>query len=265
MGSLRFASLSSGSKANSFFIHYKDTRVLVDCGLSAKEAAKRLHGIGEDADAIDAVIVTHEHSDHIAGVRVFAQRHKTAVYVNPGTFHAAPGTSLAIAEEQLNFFEAGQTFKVGDLMFDPFSVSHDAADPVMFKVSANNRCLVLATDLGYVTPLVRQYVKEAHALVLESNHDPRLLEDAPYPWSVKQRIQGRSGHLSNESAASLVEELAALRLKPEVLLAGHISENSNRPELATDGFEQAWQRGEGGALPVIEAILADKAGSVFSL
>ncbi|MCB0323523.1 MAG: MBL fold metallo-hydrolase [Bdellovibrionales bacterium] len=240
---LEFCLLSSGSRANAIYVAAGSTRVLIDCGLSAKQAAMRLRSIDVDPDSIDAIVLTHEHDDHVCGVRVFAKRHKTTVLANRQTM----GSSRHLAEiplEQRGEFDSGAPFKVGELTFDPFSISHDASDPVAFRVSAGERTLGVVTDLGQVTTLVEERVRNLDALILESNHDPGMLFDAPYPWDVKQRISGRHGHLSNATAGEVLEEISrsdGSRLRYAV--AAHISENSNRPDLALHCFRTAWARG----------------------
>lgn len=236
---ISFCVLSSGSRANSIYVASSTTRILVDCGLSGRETAKRLASIGVEADSIDAVLITHEHDDHVAGVRVFAQRHGAQVFVSEAarTFPAFGG----IDHGRVCCFQSGKPFSVGGLLVEPFSVTHDAADPVGFRISAGAGVLGIATDLGQITTLVRERTRGLSALVLESNHDPVMLQDSAYPWDVKQRIRSRRGHLSNQAAAMLMEELSGdSENRLHVAVAAHISEKTNLPELALEAFRASW-------------------------
>ncbi|NLF24570.1 MAG: MBL fold metallo-hydrolase [Deltaproteobacteria bacterium] len=221
---MRFSVISSGSKANCTFVEGGGARILIDCGLSAKQAALRLGELGIEADSIDAICVTHEHSDHIKGVPVFSRRHQVPVYANCG---AAPYLDGVY---ELCVFETGNPFSLAGMQILPFSIVHDAAEPVGFVVEADGQRFGQATDIGKVTTLVRQALRGCHALVLEANHDPQLLRDCAYPWELKQRIASAAGHLSNDQAAELLAELNSYGLTQVVL--GHISENSNTPETA---------------------------------
>jgi phosphoribosyl 1,2-cyclic phosphodiesterase len=218
-----------------------DTRVLLDCGLSAKQAAIRLIEIGVDPDSIDAIVLTHEHEDHSSGARVFSSRHQTPVYANHATFGVCRHLHQ-IPSDKTEVFNSGCSFRIGELLFEPFSLVHDASDPVGFRVSAGGKTLAVTTDLGQVTTLVRERLRGIDALVLEANHDPVLLQDAPYPWSLKQRISSRQGHLSNETAGELLGEVSRLNgARLQVVVAAHISEKSNTPELAVEVFRRACQ------------------------
>ena len=220
---MRFSVLSSGSKANCTFVEAGETRILIDCGLSAREAEKRLASLGIDPGSIDAVIVTHEHTDHINGIPVFSKRHKIPVFANGATAQFIPGVAV-------QFFETGEDFSIGKMLIHPFSIVHDASDPVGFTVNAEGLKFSLAMDLGRVTPLVMHAVSNSHALVLESNHDRDMLMQCDYPWVLKQRINSTHGHLSNETAAGLLSDVMHSELLHVIL--GHLSENSNTPELA---------------------------------
>ncbi|MFN8389634.1 MAG: MBL fold metallo-hydrolase [Bdellovibrionota bacterium] len=235
-----FCVLSSGSKANCLYVRKNDTRVLVDCGLSARETARRLRSIGVEPTQIHAIVVTHEHRDHICGIPVFHRLHKTKIYANHGTYQ---GCDLLneVHNDFRHTFETGESFRIGELDFESFSIVHDAADPVAFRISDGEHTLGIVTDLGQITSLVRERVKDLDAIVLESNHDPLLLQECPYPWELKQRIAGRSGHLSNDTAGDLLKHIhqesgRALRY----VVAAHISEKSNDPGLALEVLRNAW-------------------------
>lgn len=227
--SLRLCILGSGSSGNATVVWSETTALLIDAGLSAREIARRLESVGLPLALLRAVCVTHEHSDHTAGLRVLHQRHGVDLYGNAGTVEALR------QDEALNalpwkIFSTGQPFPVGDLTVHPFSVPHDAYEPVGFTVSCGSARAAVVTDIGLPTTLVRQRLRDCHVVVLESNHDERLLQESPRPWSLKQRIMGRQGHLSNRRAAALLAEIATPALQ-QVYLA-HLSEECNRADLA---------------------------------
>lgn len=263
---LAFSVLSSGSRANSVLVQSGDTKVLVDCGLSAKQAALRLARHGIDADEISAIVLTHEHEDHCSGVRVFSKRHGTPVFVNQTTYSACRHLE-AVPLERINHFESGSDFAIGNLSFSPFSLVHDAGDPVGFRISGGERTLAIATDLGHVTNLVRERLRDIDALILESNHDKALLQEAPYPWSLKQRISSSRGHLSNDCAAEVIEHISRSELSSrlQIAVAAHISEKSNTPELAVEVFDRAWSRGGASWRPKFLAATAEDCTPIFEL
>jgi phosphoribosyl 1,2-cyclic phosphodiesterase len=223
---MRFSVLSSGSKANSTYVEAGGVRFLVDCGLSGKQAENRLGEIGVDPSSLDAIIVTHEHSDHIHGVGTLSRRYNLPVYANKLTMkHISKPKGCEI-------FTTGERFSVGKVEIEPFSIVHDAADPVGFAIHSGGLKLVLCTDLGRVTTLVREHVKGCNAIVLESNHDQEMLQSCSYTWELKQRIASAHGHICNETAGALLAEIAHPGLFHVVL--GHISERSNTPTLALE-------------------------------
>lgn len=227
--SFKICVLGSSSGGNSTFLGSETTRMLVDAGLSAREIARRLEAIGERLESIRAICVTHEHDDHKAALGTLHRRHGIGVYANSGTQSAIeqaakpPGIAW-------NVFTNGAAFEIGDLRVEPFSVPHDAYDPVGFVVSCGRLRVGVVTDMGMPTTLIRERLKHCHALVLESNHDEKSLQDARRPWSLKQRIAGRQGHLSNAQAAELIKDIAGPELKA-VFLA-HLSSDCNTPALA---------------------------------
>jgi phosphoribosyl 1,2-cyclic phosphodiesterase len=221
---MRFSVLSSGSKANCTFIESGSTRILIDCGLSAKEAEKRLMMHGINPLTLDAIIITHEHSDHIYGVPVLSRRFKLPVFANNGTAHHI---KKAYGIEKFN---SGEAFWIGSVKIDPFSIVHDAADPVGFAMNAEGLKFVQVTDLGRVTPLVKHMLQSANAIVLESNHCQEMLKNCDYAWHLKQRIASSYGHLNNDCAGALLQELVHEELSHIVL--AHLSDNSNTPETA---------------------------------
>jgi phosphoribosyl 1,2-cyclic phosphodiesterase len=213
--------------------------VLVDAGLPGREVEKRLRAADLDPMRVSAVVVTHEHRDHISGVGVWARRFGVPVYAARATWEAAkamfPARTLRGVE--VRFFEPGEAFPVAGLEFTPISTSHDAADSVGFRISEGDTVLGFATDLGFASHLVREGLRGAALLYLESNHDERLLLDGPYPWPLKQRIRSRHGHLSNADCADLVADLLHEGL--QALVLGHLSETNNTPRLAYDCTREA--------------------------
>lgn len=250
---MKFCVLSSGSKANCTYIEAGSTKLLVDCGLSARETTRRLALIGVEAREIQAIVVSHEHSDHVTGIPNFVKRFGCRVLSNAATRENSAELQ-SVPFTHFEEFSAGDPFDQGELRIIPFSIAHDAADPVAFRVECGRSRLGIVTDLGQVTELVRDRVRDLDALVVESNHDLELLQGAPYPWSLKQRIRSRFGHLSNESAGELLVELHVPGGRPlRNVVAAHISENSNKPELALGALRAAWQRLDAGYLPSFEA------------
>lgn len=232
--------LGSGSSGNCTLIESAGTRLLVDAGLSARQIARRLELVGQSLDAIDAILLTHEHSDHSSALAVLSKRRPLPVYANRLTAEAVHDEA-GDARISWRLFTTGQPFAIGDFVIESFSVPHDAQDPVGFLIRQNGLSIGVVTDLGHATRLVVERVRAADALILESNHDVKLLQDDPVrPWSLKQRIMSRHGHLSNADAATLAGEVASDRLR-HVCLA-HLSRDCNRPELARQAVETSLRR-----------------------
>lgn len=232
---MRFSVLSSGSKANCTFVEGGGVRFLVDCGLSGKQAEERLSEIGVDARSLKAILVTHEHSDHLHGVGTLSRRYNIPVYANEATMReVAKPKGKEIFKTGVDFYLSaaplGGRSSAGGVRVEPFSIVHDALDPVGFAIYADGLKLVICTDLGRVTTLVRQRLEGANAILLESNHDHEMLQSCSYTWELKQRIASTHGHLSNEAASQILEEV----MHPELfhVVLGHLSENSNTPSLA---------------------------------
>lgn len=232
---ISFSVLASGSSGNSIFVSTNKTKILIDAGLSGAEIQKRLAIIGEDPASIQAIIITHEHIDHIKGAGVLSRRFKIPVYGNEKTLSASAACMKIPCETK--FFESGTPFFIGEMRINPFSISHDASDPCGFTIKSGNSKLGIATDLGIATNLVKTRLKNCTGLVLEANHDPYLLANGTYPWSLKQRIKGRTGHLSNEEARDLLGEIAGRNLRNIIL--GHLSKENNCPEKALSTVSQA--------------------------
>jgi phosphoribosyl 1,2-cyclic phosphodiesterase len=300
---VRFTVLASGSKGNSTIVSGGHTKILVDAGLSCRELFRRMKLAGEDPATIDAIIVTHEHQDHVNGLAVTARKLGIPVYFTEGTHRAwmrwltprrqmtysqwleqcrtqaAARQAEADASEgdpdegdlgaevetvaasaqtetadganeepaapekdptwlpSVQYFQAGKPFQIGDIAVSPFTIPHDATDPVGFVFQAEGIRLAVATDLGYMPPNVRLQLKRLDLLLLESNHDLEMLRDGPYPWSVKQRVLSRVGHLSNEAAAQFLE--TEYDGQATYVILGHLSESNNLPDLARVSAERA--------------------------
>ncbi len=262
---MKFCVLSSGSKANCTYIEAGRTKLLIDCGLSAREATRRLALIGVDAREIQAIIVSHEHSDHVSGIPNFTKRFGCRVMANAATREYSSELQ-AVPHTHFHEFAVGEWFDEGDIRVEPFAIVHDAADPVAFRITYEGARLGILTDLGQVTELVKDRVRDLDALVIESNHDLELLQSSAYPWSLKQRIRSRFGHLNNEAAGSLLIDLHAAGGRAlKNIVAAHISENSNKPELALTALQNAWQQLDAGYLPSFEAASIYGPTSVYSI
>jgi phosphoribosyl 1,2-cyclic phosphodiesterase len=297
---VRFTVLASGSKGNSTIVSGGQTRILVDTGLSCRELLRRMKLADEDPATLDAILITHEHQDHINGLAVTARKLGIPVYFTEGTHRAwmrwlmprrqmtyaqwleqcrkqaaarqaetdasegepdevdlaaesdpVTETDQAALSDQrapsaqkeptwlpsVEYFQAGTPFQIGDIAVSPFTIPHDATDPVGFVFQTEGVRLAIATDLGYIPPNVKAQLKHLDLLLLESNHDLEMLRDGPYPWSVKQRVLSRVGHLSNEAAAEFLE--TEYDGQATYVILGHLSESNNLPELARITAERA--------------------------
>lgn len=221
--------LASGSAGNSLYAAAGSTAVLIDAGLSGRELARRLHQIGADPKTIRAVCLTHEHGDHTTGLGVLHRRWGARLYANAGTIEAME-RNPDLGGLEWNVFTTGSPFEIGDLRVEPFSVPHDAYDPVGFVLVAGGVRAGIVTDMGMATELIRQRLRACRVLVVEANHDEQMVTDADRPWALKQRILGPQGHLSNRRAAELLVEVAGPDL--EAVFLAHLSVDCNRPELA---------------------------------
>ena len=309
---VRFTVLASGSKGNSTVVSGGHTRILVDAGLSCRELFRRMNLAGEDPQTLDAIVITHEHQDHVNGVAVTARKLGIPVYFTEATHRAwmrwlsprrqmtyrqwlemchkqaaerqaeaesveetdsaddpeedlvedadlsspanLPETVAELAADEasdrqaspkddptwlpaVEYFRPGEPFSIGDIDVQPFTIPHDAADPVGFVFASEGVRMGFATDLGYVAPNVREQLRNLDLLLLESNHDLEMLRDGPYPWSVKQRVLSRVGHLSNDAASQFLAE--GYDGQAAYIILGHLSENNNLPELARVAAERA--------------------------
>ncbi|MCC6194611.1 MAG: MBL fold metallo-hydrolase [Burkholderiales bacterium] len=232
---MRFASIGSGSEGNGLVVEAGKTRVLIDCGFGVRDTAERLERIGVAPDSLSAILVTHEHNDHVGGVPAFAARYDIPVWLTFGTLMVVGERFDGMA--QVYGFDSHDAFAVGDLLVHPFPVPHDAREPVQFVVSDGAFRLGVLTDIGEPTRFVEASLSGCDALVLECNHDLDLLAESDYPYSLKQRISGRYGHLHNEAAAALVAALDTSRLQHVV--AAHLSQQNNTPARARAALARA--------------------------
>lgn len=254
---IRICMLASGSKGNSIYISHRNTAILIDAGLSGVEIERRMASRQIAAGDIDAIVVSHEHADHIQGVGVLGRKHGIPVHISSPTRQNARDRlghlpSIAV-------FSCGTAFCIKDLVIRPFSISHDAADPAGFIIGCNGRQIGIATDLGIHTAMVRQHLKNCCGLILEANHDPQMLEHGPYPWPLKQRVKSRTGHLSNESARDLLMDVLHDELT-HVILA-HLSETNNTPELALHTVSGQLERNR----PRVTVALQHTAGKIITI
>ncbi len=235
--SVRICVLGSGSGGNATFLATERTRILVDAGLGCREIKRRLRKIGEDVASLDAVLITHEHSDHIAGLPSLAKQFRNPIFL---TWLTETCIDWQETTPRLERFQAGERFTVGDIEIDSFTIPHDAVDPVAFCFRAEGLKLGVVTDLGYIPESVKQQVRGCHLLVLESNHDLEMLKVGPYPWFVKQRVMSRVGHLSNHAVSQFLA--ADFDRTSQVLVLAHLSEHNNHPEIARVAAARALSR-----------------------
>jgi len=225
---MRFCVLGSGSKGNATYLESGETSILIDAGMSGIELQRRLSSIGVELSAIDAILVTHEHNDHVQSVGVLSRRANIPVCANSATFSAASKTINKLYA--YNEFETGTSFHFRNLEIHPFSISHDTEDPVGFRISDGSFSFGYCTDTGKVSRLMLHRLASCQGLVLESNHDIEMLQNGTYPPYLKQRIRSGQGHLDNVEAAAFLRELAHEKLQHVVL--AHLSEENNHPEIA---------------------------------
>ena len=240
-GVLSLTVLGSGSGGNCSLVATSQCRILIDAGFSARQIAQRLESSGISPASLDGIFITHEHNDHVAGLEVFCRRFSIPIYANFRTAETLRHGWLA-DYSAWNLFEPGLSFLLKDIEIQSFYVPHDAVDPGAFVFTGDDGSIGFLTDLGYAPKLALERIRNVHTLVIETNHDERLLQEDPKrPWSVKQRIMSRHGHLSNDAGAKLVAEIAGNRLRRVVL--GHLSRDCNRPDLALEAMERNGVRG----------------------
>jgi phosphoribosyl 1,2-cyclic phosphodiesterase len=232
---MNFCVLGSGSRGNAILVESGSTSLLLDAGFSGKEIRRRLALLNRSAEELDAILISHEHGDHISGAGVLSRQLRLPVYANSGT-HQAAAARLGRLHQRAEF-ETGTDFVINSLTVHPFQVCHDTADPVGFVISDGSKALCCCTDTGRITGLLRQHARRCQALILEANYDPQLLADGPYPPYIQQRVRSGQGHLANGDAARFLAELARDSSVRQAVLV-HLSRVSNRPALVRERIQQ---------------------------
>lgn len=234
--SLQFASLGSGSSGNATLVRVDDTLLLVDIGFSAKAITERLATLDINPGDLSAILISHEHSDHIKGLSVLSRKHDIPVYLTRGTYRKLKDKKLP----QVEFIHPHGSFCIGDAKITPFPIPHDAAEPCQYIIGDGDRRVAIATDMGFVTEYVFDQLTGVDALLLEANYDGQMLSNGSYPWALRKRIDGNYGHLSNEQSAVLAAALEHGGLQK--LCLGHLSENNNTPDTALDSVANRLRR-----------------------
>ncbi len=227
---LNFTSLYSGSTGNSLLVQTENTKILIDAGVSAKKIVNALTSFNTDISNIDAIIVTHEHSDHVQGLGTISSKYDIPVFANSETWENMPKQRDKICSKNQKLFNINKNFEINDLIINPFSIPHDAANPCGFNICKDKKKLSIATDIGHMTKDILTRLEGSNFLMLEANYDPDILKCCSYPYLLKTRIAGKNGHLSNEMAGKTVAYLLNTGLNNVVL--GHLSKENNFPELA---------------------------------
>lgn len=227
---MKYCSIASGSSGNCHYIGYKDTNILIDAGLSGKRITKGLDEIDIDANKLNGIFVTHEHSDHIKGIGVLSRKYDLPIFVNYKTWNAIKEKIGKVKEENIKIFENDKEYAIGDMGIKPFSITHDAVDPVGFKMTDGKKAISVATDIGHVSDNIKENLLGSKLIVLESNYDKEMLLMGSYTYALKKRVMSDIGHLSNEAAAKFSVEL--IKNGAENLLLAHLSRENNFPALA---------------------------------
>ncbi len=225
-----FCSLYSGSSGNSLFVETPNTKLLIDAGVSSKKIETALKSIDVDPSSLDGILITHEHTDHVQGLGTFSRKFDLPVFVNSKTLDAMPKQKDKIPAKNIKTFEVNDKFSINDLDIKSFSIPHDAANPCGFSILKGDKKISIATDIGHMTNSIIKNLEESLFVLLESNYDPEVLRCSSYPFNLKSRIAGPTGHLSNEMAGKTISYLLKSGLKNAIL--GHLSKESNFPELA---------------------------------
>jgi len=223
---LKFCSLYSGSSGNSLYVENNNTKILVDAGVSGKKIVEALASLNVDITDINAILVTHEHTDHTLSLPVLSKKYNIPIYANEKTWSVLPNDKI----KNQKVFNLNEPFIIGSLKIEPFPIPHDAICPCGFNIYSSNQKISIATDIGHVTPDIVETLKNSSFLLLEANYEPEILHTSSYPYHLKKRILGNNGHLSNEMAGKLITELSNYGLKHVML--GHLSKENNFPELA---------------------------------
>ena len=263
---LRICSLASGSSGNSYVVFTDNTTLIVDAGISCKRICEGLESLGKSLADVSGILITHEHSDHIKGLPVLLKKN-LPLYVNRETKRGIEDAlSLEIAPGNTVIFEQNEVFRIGDIEITSFPTSHDALNPTAFAFEADGRRICIVTDTGCVSPEIKDQIRLADILVLESNHDENVLRMGPYPWFLKQRILSEAGHLSNEAAADALAEIVAEEKseKRRIVLLAHLSRENNFPEMALTTVENTLR--ENGCSPracVIKVLSRNEVSEIY--
>jgi phosphoribosyl 1,2-cyclic phosphodiesterase len=262
---IKFCSLFSGSSGNCLFVGTNRTKILIDAGVSGKRIIEALCSIGENPSDISAVLISHEHSDHIRSAGIISRKLDVPIYANVGTWGSMEHSIGPVKVENKRFFNTGEELVIGDICVDTFSIPHDASDPVGFNFMVDNRKITIATDLGHINKKLLEYFDSSDLILLESNHDVEMLKVGPYPWSLKKRILGDNGHLSNEMAGKVIAYMAKKGTKK--FLLGHLSRENNFPELAYQTVYNVLNENQISAGEDVELSVAlrDRVGKVIEL
>ena len=225
-----FCSLYSGSSGNSLFVQSENTKILIDAGVSSKKIEKALNDIEIDPSSLNGILITHEHIDHVQGLGTLSRKFDLPVFVTQKTLDAMPKQKDKISEKNIKTFNISEKFEIGDLTINPFSIPHDAVNPCGFNIFKDDKKISIATDIGHMNNSILKNLEESLFVMLEANYDPEVLKFSPYPFTLKTRIAGPTGHLSNQIAGKTISYLLQTGLKGAML--GHLSKQSNFPELA---------------------------------
>lgn len=236
MSQIKLCPIRSSSKGNSTIVFTKDTKILVDCGLSGKVVEAFFKSAGLDGNSLDAIVVTHEHSDHTKGVGIISRKYNVPIYANASTWKAMERDLGKLAEENRKIFSTGEEFYINDVKVNTFFTSHDAAESVGYVFESDGEKVAVATDMGFVSPEIIQATSGAHTVLLEANYDANMLDIGSYPYELKRRIKGEKGHLDNCDAAEFACVLA--RNGTKCLFLGHLSEENNYPMIAYNAVKE---------------------------
>lgn len=262
---IKFCSLYSGSSGNAIFLSLGSTKLLVDAGLSAKRIIEALVSIGEKPSELSAILVTHEHSDHVKGVGILSRKFNIPIYANENTWEAM-GTFIGPVNAcNRAFFCTGTEFDIGGILIKAFPIPHDACEPVGYSFFAEDKKITIATDIGHMDLELLGCMEDSDLLLLESNHDVEMLKIGPYPWHLKKRIAGDRGHLSNDAAGEVIAHMAEKGTKR--FLLGHLSRENNFPELAYQTVCNALQERKilAGTDILLDVALRDKVGKIIEI
>lgn len=262
---IRFCSLFSGSSGNSIFIASGSTRLLIDAGLSAKRITQALNSIGEKPEELSAILISHEHSDHVKGAGIISRKYNVPIYANSGTWSAMEMPIGPVDSSNKLLFETGCDFYIGDINVKTFAIPHDASEPVGFNFFIDGKKVTTATDIGHIDDELLCCLENSELILLESNHDIEMLKVGPYPWHLKKRILGDSGHLSNEKAGEVIAYL--IEKGTRRFLLGHLSRENNFPELAYQTVKNIICEKTAGleCEIMLEVALRDQVGKVINI